>query len=242
MRRAVVILAALIGAAACEDNAAPESATLSGVLRLQDTWGTPLSSHDGVSVNVVGSSRKAVTDANGKWRLTGVPFGEPDIEFHKDGFGAFLLHAVPISEEKVQIVDTTFLAQRPASTLILDKVTVSSEFGEEAFVIDAHLSAAPPANAKWTSGIIFVGTSSNVSPEITAHQTWHAALSFGSQTELKFVIFISGYRGLFTKGQTLFVRGYAYSAFCSCYEDPASGLTVFTNTGPSSNSLSFVMQ
>jgi hypothetical protein len=235
-------IALLISIVACKDVSDPESAVVTGVVQLQDSWGNVLSSHDGVSVILQESTRSSSTGTDGKWRVTGIPFGSVNVSYQKEGFGSYLFRDIPISEKQVKIIDTVFLAQRPANQLLIDGVRVTTEFGDSAFVVSGHFVTPPPANAKRTVALLFTGPSNDVSPDVTSHKVWHGSIGIGSQADVAFVFFVNGYRNYFTKGQTIYARAYAYTFACTCYDDPATGVRVFPNTGPPSNITTFEMR
>jgi hypothetical protein len=128
------------------------------------------------------------------------------------------------------------MALTPTAQAIIDSIYVTTLSGMSFYFVDGHLSAPPPANSKLAITVIFLSKSENVSPAPGAYDQWNASLAIdGHSQTFTMALPVDGTRATFGAGTQLFVAGYATSAACSCYTDPATHNRVFTNTGPRSN-------
>ena len=83
---------------------------ISGGVNLYDDKNIPLP-NDGMTVTIVGRSESAVTDAEGRFRLEGVPFGSYQLRYEKNGFGTFI---GPEFEHEANDNGITFITDSPS--------------------------------------------------------------------------------------------------------------------------------
>jgi hypothetical protein len=208
--------------------------SLSGTVALQDTWGNDLADNSGVEVTVDGTTSRAVTDNAGSWHIDDIPAGRHDIVFKKPSFGTMRVPDQPIIGAST--VPTIAMAVTPTVQAVIDSIHISNLSGMAFYFVDGHFSSPPPANAKSSVAIIFIGKTDGVSPELTSYDQWNASFNLGGgSATFTIPLPVDGTRSTFGAGNTVFVTGYANSVACGCYNDVATKKRVFANTGPRGN-------
>jgi hypothetical protein len=218
----------------------PNGATLTGSVELQDTWGNDLTDFSGIDVGIDGLSLHGVTGANGAWRIDDVPPGHHDITLKKASVGTMRVFGQDV-QSPTTVVPNVSMAVTPTGQALIDSIYVAKMGGISFYMIDGHLTSPPPPGAKLGTTVIFLGRSADVSPSL--NEQWNASFDIsGTLSTFTVPLSVDGTRATFGAGTQLFVTGYAYSAACSCYDDPATKKRVFTNTGPRGNVVRLTVQ
>ena len=71
-----------------DDTEPPQTGTISGELRLTDEFGNEFSDHSDMEVLVAGKGSGS-SGSDGKYEITGLPAGNYELSFEKDGFGTY---------------------------------------------------------------------------------------------------------------------------------------------------------
>ena len=240
---ATVVIGAMTLVQGCgSDATGPKRGTLSGNVLLQDTFGNELDDFSGVAVTVDGTPGQSVTDKSGNWRIDDFPAGRYDITLKKATFGTMRILNVAVVGASTTVPKIT-MAVTPTYQAIVDSIYVGTLSGMEFYFIDGHLTAPPPANAKLSVAVVFLSTKSDaVSSDPKTYEQWNASLGLGAGSTFKMALPVVGTRSTFGQGTQVFVAGYATSAACSCYDDPATKNRVFSNAGPRGNVARFTVK
>jgi hypothetical protein len=240
-RRAIILGAAVLAQACGRDGiSGPTGVALSGSAVLQDAWGNELDDFSGVAISVDGLSLQTVTDKSGAWRIDEVPGGHYELTFKKAAFGTMRILGQAVAGPSTVAPKIT-MALTPTVQAFIDSIYVTTLGGMAFYFVDGHLSATPPANAKVIASVIFLSKSETVSP--ASYDQWNASFSLdGKLSTFTMALPVDGTRSTFGAGTQLFVAGYANSAACSCYTDPATDKRVFSNTGPRANVVQFTVK
>ena len=221
-----------------KDVASPPPATLIGTVVVFDAWGNRLTDFSGVDIAVDGYSTHATTDASGAWTLDGVPSGTRDVTFTKPNYGTMHDLHLSVSAPSTDAGVTT-LAQAPFQQAVIDSIHIVTRSGSDVYLIDGHLSAAPPANAKIGGTVALVGRTNSVSTDVASFVVWGIGLDVtGKASTFSISLPASVLRAAFAPGDQAYVAAYATSAFCGCYNDPVTSRPIFTTAGPRSNVVS----
>lgn len=224
------------------DATGPMHGTLVGNVSLQDTFGNDLDDFSGVAVTVDGTPGQSVTDKSGNWRIDDFPAGRYDITLKKATFGTMRILNVAVVGASTTAPKIT-MALTPTYQAIVDSIYVGSLSGMEFYFIDGHVTTPPPANAKISANVVFLSTKSDaVSSDPKTYEQWNASLGFGHGSTFTMALPVVGTRSTFGQGTQIFVTGYATSAACSCYDDPATKNRVFSNVGPRGNVVRFTVK
>jgi len=234
----VIALCAILAVSfsACgKDVASPAPATLTGTVVAFDAWGNRLNDFSGVDITVDGYSSHAMTDPSGSWKLDGVPSGTHDVTFAKAGFGTMhdlrLNVAAPSTDAGV-----TTVAQAPFQQALIDSIHIVTRSGSDVYLVDGHLSAAPPANAKIGGTVALFGKTNSVSTDVTSFVAWGIGIDItGKASTFSISLPASVLRPSFAPGEQVYVAAYATSAICGCYNEPLTSRPIFTTAGPRSN-------
>lgn len=245
-RRTVALCAALV-AFGCHD-AGPSKGTVAGTVVLQDPWANKLDDFSGVEVALDERSAIAFTDRAGAWHIDRVPSGAHDITFTKTAFGT-----VRIARQIVAAPTTTtpdiIMALTPPQQAIVDStraITISTPARTDTlYVVDGHLSAPPPENAKVVSVVVFLGKTASVSPDTTSFERSNTFTDPTGKLSVFSTIFSADeVRKAFGTGTHAFATAYVSAASCTCTPDPHtadSSKPVFSGTGPRGNVVELVI-
>jgi hypothetical protein len=235
-------LCATIAASACSDSTAPRQVPLSGTVVLFDAWASRLDDFSGVTVTIDGSVASATTDATGAWHLPTVPVGPHDITFKKSGFTTVQLLAQSVADTTTA-APTVNLAITPWQQAIIDSIYVGTRSGRDYYIVDGHLSAPPPANAKATSVIAFLGRSDSVAADPSLYDQWNLSINTTANlSNFSVALNADGVRANFGAGAHVFATAYAASVICSCVPDQPPNKPVFPNVGPRANVVPFTLR
>lgn len=231
---AIIAIAALV-IQAC-DSTSPKPATLSGTVVLQDAWATRLGDFSGVQIALDGQATRAVTDASGAWTIRDVPSGRHDIAFTKETFGTVHLVRENVFSPSTKI-DVT-MATPPWQQAVIDSITVSvaAQSGKDYYLVAGHLSAPPPADARFVTTVAFIGGTSAVSPDTTSFAQWSQFVDPTGKLSRFLIVFDAGaMRSTFGAGAQAYVTAYVSASVCTCYPDQPITKAFFSNTGPRAN-------
>ena len=237
VRTTAVVCAVVLAQACGHDAVSPSTGALAGTVALQDAWANRLDDFSGVAVTVDGLSKSAFTDASGAWHIDTVPYGRHTITFKKLTFGTVRV-AQTVTAPSTTATDVT-MAITPWQQAIIDSVYTTSKSGKDYYVVDGHLSAPLPANARLGYTLAFFGKSSAVSPDTLTFDTWGSAIDpSGKASTFSINLPATAMRSTFTVGTQIFVAAYMSAVACSCYPtDPGTDKPFFSNTGPRANVL-----
>ncbi|WP_136481930.1 carboxypeptidase-like regulatory domain-containing protein [Cognatitamlana onchidii] len=212
----------------------PTAADISGTVNLYDEGINEIDNAD-MLVKVEGSSIAATTDAEGRFRLLNVPFGDVTLVYEKTGYGTFKKYDIEHNDGDTFITDSPSLGQK--STTSITNLVVSTGTG----TVTVAATTDPVANIGNTRYIrYFFSTQSNVSSE-----NFDAVLdAFPAQiTPYNLNLNSDSFEALgFESGQTVYVKCYGESFWSNQYEDPDLNTTVFPNVNANSAAaVSFVV-
>jgi hypothetical protein len=239
-RHAVVLCAALLSAA-CHDNG-PSKANLAGIVLLQDSWANRFADFSGVKVSVDEDAATTVTDKTGGWHIDKVPAGAHSITFTKSAFGTVHIARQFVAAPMTMTPDV-IMALTPPQQAIIDSVSVDTvkvpNGTDLLYVVHGHFSFPAPDSAKAVSTVVFLGKTSDVSPDTT---TFERANIFTDATGklTRFFILFGGQElhNAFGTGTHAFATAYVTGAGCTCTPDPSkpsASKPIFSGTGPRGN-------
>lgn len=239
-RRTVVLCAALLSAA-CHDDG-PSKGTVAGSVLLEDAWANRLDDFSGVRVALDDGAASTFTDKTGAWHIDKVPTGTHDITFTKAGFSSVRIARQTVAVPRTMTPDIT-MALPPSQQAIIDSIrptTISTPSRTDTlYVVDGHLSAPPPENAKAVSIVVFLGKTASVSPDTTSFERSNTFTDQTGKLSVFATIFSADeIRKAFGAGTHAFATAYVSAASCTCTPDPHTtdaSKPVFTGTGPRGN-------
>lgn len=234
----VVLSACLFSCSKNEEVVPVTKAAITGSVNLYDEATNPLDK-SGMTVTVVGTSPliTAVTDADGKFTLSDVPFGTYSLQYEKPGYGTFKKFAVQHSNSgsstiitstpslgKISGTAITNLSVTTAgSNIVLSATTNPAGSSGNRRYVRYFLSASPTVGSSNYS-YVSPGLVSQINP-YDATLTASNLISWG-----------------FTSGQTVYARFYGDSFWSNEYEDGSLGRRVFPNLNAgASNIVSFIV-
>jgi len=242
-------MAMLSAGIACGDGTGPGGRTIRGVVSLSTVWGLPLP-NDGVQVRIGTSDLVAETGDDGQWEIANVPLGTHDVHFSKPGFGPMRVPGVRMSLGTVTLEDTTYLAETPAHSAVIDSITISTRFGPPAVLVWGKITATPPDDAVAAATVVYEGTSPSVGPleNTFSGAAISSAIVNGntgerSPPDAEFVnlVLLEEVQKRHAPGSVIYYAVYASSSSCSCYVEPGSGQLIFTNVGPRGSVASIII-
>ncbi len=215
-------------------------ANISGGIRLFDMDGKSLEDGSGVTVTIEQTNVSTQTNAAGKWTLDSIPFGTYDLTLSKPGYGSSRImglyhgavnHATTYipSIRAMSVISTVqitkFSAKKLSEVLPGIQNVVALGLAEEGIIFN-------PVFANGSTGEkairFFMSSSPDVSStnyQVTEKQYYTGKENVVENDNFKISWFVS--RG-FEPGQTVYVRAYGDGRYADDYEDPISGLTVFS--------------
>ena len=239
-RRAVVLGAALFSGA-CHD-LGPHKVNLAGTVALQDSWANRFSDFSGVRVSLDESAATTFTDMTGAWHIDKVPTGAHSITFTKSAFGTVRIARLAVNELATTVPNVT-MAVTPSQQAIIDSIgvdTIMAPNGPDLlYVVHGHFSFPQPDSAKAVSTVVFLGKTTNVSPDTTTFERSNVFTDVTGKLPRFFILFggqeISN---AFGTGTHVFATAYVTGAGCTCTPDPGkpgAAKPLFTGTGPRGN-------
>lgn len=232
----------MIAASSCSDATAPRLVSLDGTVVLFDTWATRLGDFSAVAVTIDGSTASATTDATGAWHMDNVPVGPHDITFKKSGFTTVQVLGQLVTDTTAAVPNVN-LAITPWQQAIIDSIYVATRSGRDYYIVDGHLSAPPPANAKASSIVAFLGRTDAVAADPPAYDQWSTAINIaGNLSTFSVALSADAARANFGAGAHVFATAYVTSVICSCIPDHPLTKPVFPNVGPRANVVPLTLQ
>lgn len=239
---AIILLVAVFGFVSCnnDDDMNDEAtyANISGAVILYDE-GVNKTDNSGMTVKTEGSGTvfSALTNADGKFNIKDVPFGNYTLVFEKAGFGTFKKFDVKhtSADSPAILTETPSLGQK--STTQITGLTVNNSGGE--IVISATTNPAGNAgNRRYIR--FFYSKSSTVSAES------YTSVSQGMISQINpyaLTLSKSTLNGMgFASGTTVYVKVYGDSFWSNEYTVPQKETKVFPNLNTvSANAVSFVV-
>ncbi len=234
LRHAIALGAAPL-ALACHDNVSPSRGTLTGTVVLQDSWGNRLDDFSGAAITVDGVSTTAITDAAGAWHIDEVPSGMHTVTFQKATFGTVQLTGQVVSGPSATAPGVT-MALTPWEQAVIDSIHLVTRAGKDYYMVDGHLSAPPPANAKYVSAVVYMGKTSAVSPDPTSFGQWGTFGDItGKSSTFSAPFSVDAAQSTFGQGAQVYVAAFLSAAVCTCYPTDPAEKPFYTNTGPRAN-------
>lgn len=235
MGRALLVGLGLALHACGGDTVSPDPATVSGTVLLQDAWGNFPNDFSGIDVAVDGFATHATTDKSGAWHIDGAPAGQRALTFTKAPYATMRIPNQTVKSPSTT-VDIVTMGQAPFQQAVIDSIHVVTVAGRETFLVDGHLSAPPPANAKFGAVYAVFGGSSAVSSDPATYLLYGNGLDFTGKLST-FSISLPGanVRSIFGLAGQAYVTVFATSPACGCYTDPKTQRTVYTTAGPRGN-------
>lgn len=238
----IATFCAMIAASSCSDSTAPHRVTLSGNVVLFDAWASRLDDFSGVTVTIDGSAASTETDATGNWHIDAVSVGGRDITFKKSGFTTVQLLGQAISDTASTAPDVN-LATTPWQQAIVDSIYLGTRSGISSYIVDGHLSAPPPANARATSIVAFFGRTDAVAADPALYDQWSISIRVtGNLSTFSVPVSADAAHANLGSGAHVFGTAYVTSVICTCIPDHPSAKPVFPNVGPRANVVSFTLR
>lgn len=234
-------LIALLGISSCSKDETPTptpitKANITGSVNLYNE-GTIQIDNSSMTVKVEGITPaiSALTDANGDFTLSDVPFGTYTILYEKSGFGTFKKFDIEHENNATAILNTPSIGEISTTQITNLEANVS---GNDIIISVTTNPAGSNGNTRYVR--YFLSTDSNVSSE---NYTYFSP-GLVSQINPKEITLSNNdlTSAGFSTGETIFVKVYGDSFWSNEYNDPNLGRNVFPNLNmTSTNSVSFVM-
>ena len=215
----IPIVALLLSSCGKRDNhdiltaAAPITGTMVGYVDLYDQYGDYLSNASGITVTLP-SGQSTMTDANGKYILSGIPIGYYNILFTKTGFGT-----AESTSQQILGSDTLFITGRKQMSQIPNFQASSINLGFSKnnvnlvitgtvnttdpkvrrlifFANDSSLVSANPSSYKYTNTVNVLSDSTNYSLSVPLSTLYAAGFGSGS------TIYIAAYGSAYQSGSS----------------------------------------
>jgi hypothetical protein len=164
-----------------------------------------------------------------------VPAGNHNITFKKATFGTVVIAGQAISGPSTTAPDI-IMALTPWQQAIIDSIYIATRVGKDYYVVDGHLSAPPPANARFGSTVAYFGRTIMVSPDPSSFDQWNSGVDpTGKSTLFSISLLADATRSTFGVGAPIFAVAYVSATACTCYPDSPTAKPFFSNTGPRAN-------
>lgn len=236
-----LVLFVIVGISSCKKDPAPlplTKANIVGTVNLYDE-GKILIDKSGMKVTVVGTTPviSTISDGNGKYVLTDVPFGKYTLSYEKSGFGAFKQIGLQHTNTGSATIITDAPSLGQSSSTQVTALTVNT-VGKDVILTITTNPAGSNANTRYIR--YFLSTSATVN----ADNYSYFSPGFVSQINPKTVTLTTANLtdAGFSAGQTIYVKAYGDSFWSNDYEPSTVGKKVFPNLNiTSSSAVSFVM-
>lgn len=231
----------LLGISSCNEDKVPTAAlitkaNINGSVNLYDE-GTTQVDNSNMTVKVEGTSPSisAITDGDGKFTLTDVPFGTYTLVYEKLGFGTFKKVDIEHLNNATAILNTPSLGEISTTQITNLEANVT---GNDIIISVTTNPAGSNGNRRYVR--YFLDTDSNVSNETYSYY------SPGLISQINPYEILLSQNDLtnagFSSGQTINVKVYGDSFWSNEYDDPDLGRKVFPNLNMTSiSSVAFVM-
>jgi hypothetical protein len=219
-----------------DKNEIVEEGSIAGIVRLYDDKTNLSSSASGVTVSVIGMPNKtAITSADGKFTISGLPFDNYDLSFSKTGYGTYKIFGIDHRKQSNTSAGSTSVTQLTrtislgavSGTSITALTAVDVTYNDSAGIEYGYSVAPEPSSANRGYIRAFVGKKHTTSStEYLAFSNVKSILNNNSRggflaTEL--------YGFGFQSGDSVYVKLYGDSFNSNSYTDPVTGNTVFPN-------------
>jgi len=213
-----------------------ETGSIAGAINVYDDKTNKLSDASGFTVSVIGNPGKiAVTNANGQFKIDGLPFDNYDLSFSKIGYGTYKIFGIehlkksnlPAGSVSVtqisRVINLGALSTTSVSLLSVVDATYNDLPGIEYSYV---LNPAPTTNNRGYVRAFLGKKSTTTSTEYTAYSAVKSALS----NNVKSGFTAEELYGLgFESGDSVYVKLYGESYFSNQYIDPGTGKAIFPN-------------
>jgi hypothetical protein len=179
-----------------------------------------------MTVSVLGTMplNSAVTDAQGKFVLSNVPFGTYTLEYTKNGYGTYKKFGVVhgINGQATALTATPSLGQ--VSTTSITGITASTSANQVVLSISTNPGGSA-ANRRYIR--YFLSTSQSVSATNYSYYSpvFTSQINPFEKTILATELISAG----FTSGQQVYVRAYGDSFWDNAYDSPEFNRRIFPN-------------
>ena len=215
---------------------APTKANIIGSVNLYNEGTTPVDK-SGMTVKLANTAFSAITNADGMFTLTDVPFGSYTMIYEKPGFGTFKYYGL----EHSNVGSSTALPFVPSfgqlSTTQVTGLTASINAGNVILSVTTN-PAGSNGNRRYVR--YFLSTSSTVSHE---NYTFYSPALVAQINPFDITLTPADLtsRG-FTSGQTVYVKAYGDSFWGNTYDDPSLNRKIFPNLNMSTvSATSFIV-
>ncbi|HSQ32262.1 MAG TPA: hypothetical protein VLN49_20545 [Gemmatimonadaceae bacterium] len=241
LRHAILLCAALLSAA-CHDGG-PAKANLAGAVLLQDSWANRFTDFSGVRVSLDENAATTFTDKTGAWHIDKVPAGAHSITFAKSAFGTVHIARQFVAAPNTMTPDV-IMALTPSQQAIIDSIGVDTVMAPTGgtdllYIVHGHFSFPQPDSAKAVSTVVFLGKTTDVSPDTTTFERSNIYTDVTGKLPRFFVLFgDADIRKAFGTATHAFATAYVAGAGCTCTPDPVklgAAKPLFTGTGPRGN-------
>lgn len=222
-----------------EEDISPEPSTKANIIGSVNLYDEGITKIDNskMMVKVEGTEISALTDAEGKFTLTDVPFGSYALVYEKSGFGTFKIYDL----EHANTGSLTIITNTPSLGQVSTTVITNINARENNNAITIATTMSPEANIGNTRYLrYFFSTDSIVNDE-----NYDAVLETRPAQINPYNLNLdsSSLNALgFTSGQTIYVKCYGESFWSNQYYDPILETIVFPNLNQTSaNAVSFVV-
>lgn len=231
----------LLGLTSCnkDNDSTPEPVTKANIIGSVNLYNEGVTQIDNSNmiIRVEGTELSAITDTEGDFTLSDVPFGTYTLIYEKSGFGTFKNYNI----EHTNTGSSTIISETPS----LGEISTTQITAIESSVIgnNIHVSITTnPAGSNNNTRYIrfFLSENSNVSNEK------YAFYSSGFVSQINPYVIILSKDDLISAGfssdQTVYLKAYGDSYWSNKYDDPALGRKVFPNLNmTSANSVSLIV-
>ncbi len=223
----------------------PTEGKLSGSVVAWNDKNTLIPDKSGITVTLeYPITRSTVTDANGNYSFENLDFDKYDLSFSKAGYGTYKIYSYNHSfnvntaqtDNVIPPIAFAQISSNAINTLVLTKTNYN---GLPGFTFTVNVSPTPTTlNRSYIR--YFLSTSNAVSS--TNYLAYTPAISTSSATATDGFSYDELQGMGFTKGQTVYMKGYGESVRGNDYDDPNLRRRIFPNLNPTSPApISFVM-
>lgn len=236
----LLVLLGMLSCSSSDDGTTPDPITSSdirGFVNLYDELTTQIA-NNGMKVTVEGTDpeKSALTDTDGEYTITDVPFGTYTLAYSKSGYGTFkrfeVGHSNPVD---TNISDSPILGQASTTEVIDLGVSISGDEVVFDITIDPTANSNNPRyirlfyhNEATVSNMVFTSFTETLEVKINPIQYTVTASDLSSLG--------------FQSGTTVYVKVYGNSFFGNDYDDPDLGRRIFPNlNATAAEAVSFVV-
>jgi hypothetical protein len=213
-----------------------ETGIISGTIKIYDDKTNAFTNASGVTVTIIGDQDKiAVTAADGKFSIAGLPYDNYDLSFSKTGYGTFKIFGLEHQKQPntpAGAVSTTQISR------VINLGAVSTSTITSLNAIDANFNGVP--GIEYTYSIFPVPGSSNrgYTRAFLGKNKIISPNNYDAASEIKSVISNNAIGGFtaedlyglgFNSGDSVYVKIYGESFYSNEYTEPATGKRIFPN-------------